>query len=312
MKILFGLNKICILFLALTACTNNPAPSIEISTLPASIAITQLPTGSMTQTPIMNSPSPTVTATLQASSVVLTGHSAPVTNVVWSPNGQLLATSAGDWNSSDPTIRLWRADGTLITVLSGHSAAVIGLAWSSDSLVLASGSLDDTIRLWQADGTLIATLHSLGHVVAVAWAPDGQTLATATIVRNPVVQLWRRDGTPLNQLSTQYSSGKFYTLAWSPDGRFLLGGAIDYKLWRAGGTEIFHLKKCSNCTPAWGMAWSPDSKLWAIGNESGSVDIYDVEGNVIAHVQNKQGNADALAWSPNGLILAGGDGVNLW
>jgi WD40 repeat protein len=29
-------------------------------------------------------------------------------------------------------------------------------------------------------------------------------------------------------------------------------------------------------------------------------------------MQNQQGNVDALAWSPDGQIIAGGDGVNLW
>jgi len=268
----------------------------------------------MTTAPLMDPTSPPPTAALQTSLTVLKGHSAPVTNVVWSPNGQFLATSAGSFHPSaiDATIRLWRADGTLIKILSGHSAPVVGLAWSADSQILASGS-DDAIRLWRADGTLIATLHSAGDIQKLAWSPDSQTLASAiTSSLGPVVQLWQRDGTPLAQLSTQNSGGKFFNLAWSPDGQFLLGGTIDYKVWRANGTEVFHLKKCSTCTPAWGMTWSPDSKLWAIGDEGGNVDVYDIEGDATAHLQNTKGNADALAWSPNGQILAGGDGVNLW
>lgn len=253
MKILFRLNTMCILCLVLTSCSNSAIPT-EISTLPVSTAIAP-PTTSMTTASVLSPTSPTATATLQTSLTVLTGHSAPVTNVVWSPNGQILASSAGGFHSTDFTIRFWRADGTLVKVLSGHSAPVTGLAWSADSQVLASGS-DNIIRLWQADGRLIATLHSLGDIQTLAWSPDGQTLASASASSlGPIVQLWRRDGTLLNQLSTQYSGGKFYNLAWSPNGQFLLGGAIDYKVWQADGTEIFHLKKCSNCTPAWGMAW---------------------------------------------------------
>ena len=286
MKILFRLNM-CILFLALTACSNSAIPT-EISTLPASTAIAP-PTSLATRAPVISPTSPT--ATLPASLMVLTGHSSPVTNVVWSPNGQFLATSAGRWDSTDPTIRLWRADGTVVKVLSGQSPPVTALAWSSDSQVLASGS-DDTITLWKANGTLIARLHSAGYIQALAWSPDGQPLAAALMSSlGPFIQLWQRDGTLLSQLSTQNSGGKFFNLGWSPDGQFLLAGSIDYKVWRADGTEVFHLKKCSNCTPAWGMAWSPDSQRWAIGDESGNVDVYDIEGNSIIHLQNTKGNA---------------------
>ena len=139
MKILFRLNTMCILFLVLPACSNL-ATSKEISTLPASTAIVPPPTRLINTAPLISPTLPTTTATFQTSLTVLTGHSAPVTNVVWSPNGQFLATSAGGFYSTDFTIRLWRADGTLVKVLSGHSAPVTGLAWSADSQVLASGS----------------------------------------------------------------------------------------------------------------------------------------------------------------------------
>ncbi len=301
-----------LLCLVLAACT-NAATSAATSTAPAPTPVSQLPAAT-TPTPSLISPaSATATAALPGSSTVLAGHLAPVTLAAWSPNGQLLATSAGDWQSPDPSIRLWRSDGSLVKVLRGHTAPVRSLAWSPDGQLLASASLDTTVRLWKPDGTLAATLHGSQPAVAVAWSPDGRLFASASApTLNPIVQLWRRAGTPLAALSTQYTGGKFYNLAWSPDGKFLLGGAVDYKVWRADGAELFHLEACAHCTPAWGAAWSPDSQRWAVGNESGNVGIYDVAGRLLAQVHNEHGNVDALAWSPDGHILAGGDGVNLW
>uniref|UniRef100_A0ACD5GY14 WD40 repeat domain-containing protein n=1 Tax=Desertifilum tharense IPPAS B-1220 TaxID=1781255 RepID=A0ACD5GY14_9CYAN len=53
--------------------------------------------------------------------------------MAFSPDGQTLATA-----SSDRTIKLWRADGTLVQTLSGHQSAVWSVAFSPDGQLLAS------------------------------------------------------------------------------------------------------------------------------------------------------------------------------
>ena len=72
-----------------------------------------------------------------------------VWSVAWSPDGTMFATGSGDH-----TIKLWKADGTLLRTLTGHTNDVFSVAWSPDGATLASGSYDATIKLWQAgDGT---------------------------------------------------------------------------------------------------------------------------------------------------------------
>jgi WD40 repeat protein len=145
-----------------------------------------------------------------------------------------------------------------------------------------------------------------GKVFAVDWSPDGQILASASIVTttNPSVQLWDPAGQVVKTLNTSFSGGKFYNLVWSPDGKYLLGGATDYKLWRADGEQVFWLQGCSHCTPSWAMAWSPDSRLWALGDEGGNVQIFTNTGENIAKVVD-QSSVNSLAWSPDGTLLAG-------
>jgi WD40 repeat protein len=75
----------------------------------------------------------------------LTGHYNSVISVVFSPDGQSLAS--GSW---DGMINIWDvATGQVKTTLSGHEDYVHSVAFSSDGQTLASASEDDTIAIWQ-------------------------------------------------------------------------------------------------------------------------------------------------------------------
>ncbi len=241
-------------------------------------------------------------------SIVLRGHHAAVTHLAWSPDGKLLASSAGWFRTGDTAVRLWRKDGTPAAVLRGHTCGVLALAWRPDGRELASGSCDGKVLLWRRDGRstlIIAPGH--GAVMGLAWSPDGRTLATAS-VRGPsdnTIDLWdMRTGVRRATLRTRFSGGKFLNVGWSSDGRFFAGGAVDYHEWRSDGTPIFSTGGCRHCTPAWGFAWAPDGSMWGTGNESGVVHVYRTDGTEVAHGTNAYGNVDVMAWSPDGTVLA--------
>jgi len=73
-----------------------------------------------------------------------------ITALEFSPDGSLLASSAGTQN----TIRLWKVlEGCLEehVVLTGHVAKVFDLAFSPDGRQLASVASDHSLRLWEID-----------------------------------------------------------------------------------------------------------------------------------------------------------------
>ncbi|MEH2233730.1 MAG: hypothetical protein V7K71_29520, partial [Nostoc sp.] len=76
----------------------------------------------------------------------LSGHSASVYSVVFSPDGKTLASA-----SADNTIKLWNRDmgkEISISTLSGHSNSVTSFVFSPDGKTLASASRYSTIKLW--------------------------------------------------------------------------------------------------------------------------------------------------------------------
>lgn len=103
----------------------------------------------------------------------LEGHTGPVWNAVWSPDGKHLATA-----SYDKTVRLWDASGKLVRTLTGHDKSVYCVAWA-DSQTVASGGDDGSVRVWQvgSDKGKVVWKHE-GAVRALAWTKAGKTLAS--------------------------------------------------------------------------------------------------------------------------------------
>lgn len=166
----------------------------------------------------------------------LTAHTDWITDLAFSPNKTLLASS-----SLDQTIKLWNvAKGTLLISL--KSGRVTSLAFSPDGTRLASGSRlrqwadgatsPDGVQVWDAaTGQLLYTL-DVGLVNDLAFSPDGRSLAAGA------------QKTTLWNLATQtkqytFDSGELNALRFG-DRQILITGSDGVK--GQGGIKLWNVE----------------------------------------------------------------------
>ncbi len=129
----------------------------------------------------------------------LTGHTSVVNSVVFSPDGDTIASGSGQWMgyegkaSAGEEVRLWNAHtGELIKTLTGHKDVVSSVAFSPDGNLVVSGDWYDwdghftsgtwsgEIRVWDAHtGEHLKSLKGhTGGVSSLAFSSDGKILAS--------------------------------------------------------------------------------------------------------------------------------------
>lgn len=119
----------------------------------------------------------------------LTGHTDPILDMTFSPDGATIATA-----SNDRTVRLWNVDTQqqIGEPFTGHSDEVRKVVFSPDGNTIATASIDQTLRLWDIGTHQQIGEPLIGHngsLSAIAFSPDGNILA-ATAFDDHTVRLW--------------------------------------------------------------------------------------------------------------------------
>lgn len=131
---------------------------------------------------------------------LFTGHTAPVNDAIFTPDGRLVLTA-----SDDGTARVWSAgSGTAVAVLAGHGGVVHHVAVSPDGRMAATVTRGGRVRLWSlaedvlaeaagpqddVQSTLPETVPDLDPAVYLGFSVDGRLLVTPSL-RYARMNIW--------------------------------------------------------------------------------------------------------------------------
>ncbi|MEG4851383.1 NACHT domain-containing protein [Microcoleus sp. B5-D4] len=226
-----------------------------------------------------------------------------VRSVIFSPDGQLLAT--GD---TDGVVRLWEASSSReILTCTGHTNVVESVAFSPDGKILASGSYENTIKLWDVKtGECLKVLHGhTGSVMSVTFNPDGNILASGSFDRT--IRLWDiRTGECCKIL--QDHTKVVFSVAFHPVGEMLASGSGDntVRLWNVGTGQC--LKILHGYTKnVFSVAFHPAGEILASGSADKTVKLWNIgSGECLKTLEGHGDRVRSIAFSPSGEILASG------
>jgi WD40 repeat protein/energy-coupling factor transporter ATP-binding protein EcfA2 len=244
--------------------------------------------------------------TRQPVSQPLTGHSDAVKMLVFSSDGQILASSDGN------NIILWNA-GTrqmLGEIAPGHQYGgsvfrpVSSLAFSPDGKTLASsgcGKLEQRvspegepvdlctggeIRLWNVATRELRGQPLTGHrdeIRSVAFSPDGKTLASSSGQYDGTIKLWDvASGQQLSGAFTGYVT-VMNKVVFSPDGQTLVSASASASstqsifLWDIATRQLIGQPLAGHNELIKDIAFSPDGRRLASGGWGKTLILWDMK-----------------------------------
>ncbi len=218
---------------------------------------------------------------------LISGHTDLVYSVVWSPDGNRLATA-----SQDKTARLWEwSSGKEIKQFKDHSDAVTKVCFAPDGKSIFTSSQDHNVRRYDVNTGLVLKVFS-GHgeaVNAVAVSPNGKSLISSG--QESGIRWWNiENGETLNTVGGH--DGAVTDLVFSKDGKFAASTSADHTV-RLWDVSNFNYLRTFAGSEDWlySAAFSPDGKTICAGGAEGEVRIWDTTSAKL--------RVTLLFWPPN-------------
>lgn len=204
-----------------------------------------------------------------------------------------------------------------------YPPSAYSVAYSPDGQVLAvAGDDQQFVDLWEVPGHKRITTLQPKEGSLVAFSPHGEWLATDA---SNQIQLWRTDTWELAHRLPLPEGDKVLVLKFSPDGKWLAGISFSNRVqevvvWQVSQWTVVHRLRGGRFQSFWSaLDFSPDGKALAIGDANQRLQVVDLASGTtkFSIPQAHSEGITALAWSPEGSIIASGSGfsggtIQLW
>jgi uncharacterized protein with WD repeat len=237
------------------------------------------------------------------------GHSARVLDVVFSAQGEWLASSG-----QDRMIRVWDVENRQEAhTFQMRSVDMADLDIAPGRNLLASGE-----GIW--DLARMQEMHPLERgtqiPASVAFSPDGSHLALARMDQD--IRLWDvTSGQPTSTFA-EHEEKRTKRMVFSPDGALLAAGVIDgtVRLYDTESGEIVRTLHYGGETDIHDVAFSPDGVYLASAGRVSAVILWEVASGQVVRTFGVRDTVLNVDVSPDGTLLAASAGaekaVLLW
>ncbi|NMO14113.1 WD40 repeat domain-containing protein [Pyxidicoccus fallax] len=238
----------------------------------------------------------------------LLGHTEKVESGAFSSDGQLIMTAA-----ADRTLRFWSArTGQLVNVLRNLGDVSVA-AIDARFRLLVQGGWDGRVQRVDArDGEPLERLDAHHSFVAsVVLSPDGRAFASGGM--DGVLNVWSRPEAPAEVVLRGHGEW-METLAFTRKDELFTGAEDGMRRWHVSDWNDVQVRQ-ETAEAVVSLAVSPDRQLVAAGTTKGAVRVLEAgSGRQVLELSGVNGSVRALAFSPDGKVLAaGGDpDIHLW
>ncbi len=229
-------------------------------------------------------------------------HKEPVRSVVFSPNGQWLATASDDGSAA-----VWEVASGKQLVRLAHENAVVAVAFSPNGQYLATASADKSARLWELpDGKQVARCAHDEALRLLLFSPDGRYLATAsgaltTPASSNTARLW---AVPEGQEVVQVKHDRgIQAMAFHPNSTSLATASDDrtVRVWSVPegkeSSQFLHKSSVQDVT------FSPDGHFLASASRDTTARVWSLSnGQEVARVRHDD-SVEAVRFHPQGTSI---------
>ena len=225
---------------------------------------------------------------------VLSGHTADIFAVQFSPDGSWLASG-----SVDNSAKIWNtATGQLLLDLK-QPVGVTSLAFTPDGMHLATAGYDGIIRLWKLpEGNVVKEIDAHDATIwTIDISPDGKTLASSGEDKN--IKGWNiESGRLLNTLSGHART--VWDISFSPDGATLVSGSYDntIKVWDSTTGALQHTLT-GHTEAIVSIAYSHDGKLLVSTSDDKSIKLWNTNTWNLVRTMTVPEHVQGCAFSPD-------------